>query len=185
MTHPEFGFLIPQRGALLGLGSTRELLVYGERVDESGHFAAVWVGDSLTTQHRPDAIALLGALAGMTERVTLGVACMASFALRDPAVFAYQWASLDQLSSGRTLLGACTGLVPGGQSAREGAHWGVRDAERAPRLEEHIGLCRALWRGEPVTFHGAFRRYDAITILPRPIQDPCPILIAANPWQPQ
>jgi hypothetical protein len=41
---------------------------------------------------RPDAIAALGALVVVTSRLRLGVGCMASFALRDPLVFALQWA---------------------------------------------------------------------------------------------
>ena len=75
--------------------------------------------------------------------------------MRDPILFAYQWASLDQLSSGRMLLAACTGLVAGGASAREGAVWGVKDAERAARLTENIDICRRLWSGDGVTFTGS------------------------------
>jgi alkanesulfonate monooxygenase SsuD/methylene tetrahydromethanopterin reductase-like flavin-dependent oxidoreductase (luciferase family) len=42
---------------------------------------------------------------------------MASLVLRDPVLLAYQWASLDLLSGGRTVLVGCTGLVE-----QEGAH---------------------------------------------------------------
>jgi hypothetical protein len=58
--------------------------------------------------------------AAFTHRVRLGVGCMASFPVRHPLVFAYQWATLDLLSNGRMLLAACTGRVAGGASAREG-----------------------------------------------------------------
>src|SRR4029450_1962476 len=95
----------------------------------------------------PDSIALLGALAAVTQRVRLGVGCMASLPVRDPLVFAYQWATLDLLSNGRMLLAACTGLVGGGASAREGKPFQVTDRERVARLGADIEIGRALWAG--------------------------------------
>ncbi len=59
---------------------------------------------------------------------------MATFPVRDPIVFAYQWATLGVMSEGRMLLAACTGIVAGGASAREGAPFGITDRERAARL---------------------------------------------------
>lgn len=107
---------------------------------------------------------------------------MASFAVRDPIVFAYQWASLDQISGGRMLLAACTGIVsPNQASAREGSHWAVADRERATRLEENIEVCRRLWLEDGVHHSGAYRSFEDVTIEPKPIQRPCPIWIAGNP----
>lgn len=180
-----YGLLIPQRGAEFGVAPLDELLRLGAEAEAGPAIGSVWVGDSLTTQPRADALSLLGALSAMTSRVRLGISCMASFPVRDPAVFAYQWATLDRLSGGRMTLGACTGLVGGGPSAAEGAHWGVADAERAPRLEENIRICRALWTGEPVDFAGRFRTYAGLAVRPTPAQRPCPVLIAANPWDPR
>ncbi|WP_214409185.1 LLM class flavin-dependent oxidoreductase [Sphaerisporangium fuscum] len=185
MFDSRFGLLIPQRGARFGLDSLDRLLRLAVDAEDSGLFGSVWVGDSLTAQPRADSLSLLGALGAMTGRVRLGTACLASFSLRDPALLAYQWATLDQISNGRMVLGACTGLVSGGVSAREGAHWGVADRERAPRLEENIEICRRLWTGKPVDFDGRFHSYQGISVDPTPVQDPCPILIAANPWEPR
>src|SRR4029453_523872 len=131
---PGVGFTLPQRGVFFGVTTVAEMLALTARADASPLFDSVWVGDSLGAKPRPDSIGLLGALAGVTQRLRLGVGCMASFPVRDPLVFAYQWATLDLLSAGRTLLAACTGLVAGGASAREGAHWGVTDPERRGRL---------------------------------------------------
>lgn len=175
-----FGLTLPQRGVLFGATTVPDLLSLARDADESGLFDAVWVGDSLLAKPRPDALVLLGALAAATRRVRLGVGCMASFALRDPLVFAYQWATLDLVSAGRTLLAVCTGIVPGA-SAREGAQWGVRAGERSERLEEHIEICRRLWAEERVSFAGRFRSFHEVTLQPRPVQQPCPIWIAANP----
>jgi alkanesulfonate monooxygenase SsuD/methylene tetrahydromethanopterin reductase-like flavin-dependent oxidoreductase (luciferase family) len=181
---PGVGFTLPQRGVFFGVTTVAEMLALAARADASPLFDSVWVGDSLGAKPRPDSIALLGALAGVTRRLRLGVGCMASFPVRDPLVFAYQWATLDLLSAGRTLLAACTGLVAGGASAREGARWGVTDRERADRLVENIDICRRLWAEEHVSYKGRFRSFEDVTLVPRPVQQPCPIWIASNPRPP-
>lgn len=181
MSPPLLGLTIPQRGAFFGVTTVERLVEMGAEADRSGIFDSVWVGDSLTAKPRPESLTLLGALAGATERVTLGVGCMASFPVRDPIVFAYQWATLDQLARGRAQLAACTGLVAGGASAREGAIWSVLDRERAARLEENIEICRLLWSQDDVSFSGKFHSFEQLSIEPKPLQQPCPIWIAANP----
>ncbi|MED5551269.1 MAG: LLM class flavin-dependent oxidoreductase [Actinomycetota bacterium] len=178
-----FGLTLPQRGAFIGIGSINDILSLAPRAEETGLFSSVWVGDSLTAKPRPEAIALLGSLAGMTDQLRLGVGCMASFPVRDPALFAYQWATLDLISEGRMDLAACTGIVTAdGASRAEGRHFGgVSDIDRAARMEENIQLCRLLWSGQEVDFDGRFHSYSALRIQPKPVQDPCPIWIAANP----
>ena len=176
-----FGFTLPQRGVFFGVTTVPQMLSLAARVDASDLFGSIWVGDSLMAKPRPDSLTLLGSLAGVTRRVKLAVGCMASFPVRDPIVFAYQWATLDLLSGGRMLLAACTGIVAGGASAREGAHWGVADRERADRLSENIEICRRLWSEDRVTFTGRFRSFEDVTVQPKPVQRPCPIWIASNP----
>ncbi|MDH3309038.1 MAG: LLM class flavin-dependent oxidoreductase, partial [Acidimicrobiia bacterium] len=97
--------------------------------------------------------------------------------------FAYQWATLDQISQGRMVLAACTGIVSAaGASAQEGRNFGgVRDVDRPRRMIENIEICRRLWRGETLDFEGTFTSYSQLKIEPLPVQDPCPIWIAANP----
>lgn len=139
---PTIGFTLPQRGVFFGVTSVTEMLALAAKVDANPQFGSIWVGDSLGAKPRPDSLALLGALASATQRVRLGVGCMASFPVRDPLVFAYQWATLDLLSNGRMLLAACTGLVAGGASAREGAAFHVTDRERtavSPRTSRSVG----------------------------------------------
>jgi alkanesulfonate monooxygenase SsuD/methylene tetrahydromethanopterin reductase-like flavin-dependent oxidoreductase (luciferase family) len=177
------GIIIPQRASMFGVGTARELLDLAPVAEQSGFFDTVWVGDSLTSKARPDALACLGVLAGTTSALRLAVGCMASFPVRDPALFAYQWASLDVVSGGRALLAVCNGLQKReGASEREGRHFGgVPDRERRRRVEEYIGLLRQLWTGDEIDFDGDFVTYRGIQLLPRPVQDPCPIWIGANP----
>lgn len=176
-----FGFTVPQRGVFFGIASWPEMLAMAREADANPLFDSVWVGDSVMAKPRPESIALLGALASATSRVTLGVGCMASFPIRDPILFAYQWATLDLVSNGRMLLAACTGIVAGGVSAKEGGVWGIRDAQRGARMAENIEVCRRLWNEDNVSFAGKYRSFEDVTISPRPKQTPCPIWIAANP----
>ena len=105
----KFGITLSNRGVLVGLCTPRDLLMLADAVEASPLMDSIWCGDALFVNRRLDALTLLAAVAGRTERVLLGPACMGSFALRDPLVFAYEWASLDVLSNGRTRLVACSG----------------------------------------------------------------------------
>jgi alkanesulfonate monooxygenase SsuD/methylene tetrahydromethanopterin reductase-like flavin-dependent oxidoreductase (luciferase family) len=111
-----FGVSLPNRAVTFGAATVADLLAAAELAEAIGVYHAVWVGDSLLAKPRLDAIVLLSAVATRTLHVRLGPACMASFPLRHPLVLAYQWASLDLLSEGRTIMVACIG---GG--ARDGA----------------------------------------------------------------
>ncbi|HEY2662858.1 MAG TPA: LLM class flavin-dependent oxidoreductase, partial [Candidatus Binataceae bacterium] len=175
------GFTIPQRGIFFGIGSWSEMLALACAADQNPLFDSVWVGDSVMAKPRPESIALLGALASATSRVKLGVGCMASFPIRDPIIFAHQWATLDLISAGRMRLAVCTGIVAGGVSAREGGVWGIPDGQRGARMAENIAICRRLWNADNVSFEGKYRSFKDVTISPRPVQQPCPIWIAANP----
>lgn len=176
-----FGLTIPQRGVFFDIATWPQMLALAREADKNPLFDSVWVGDSVMAKPRPESIALLGALSSATERVRLGVGCMASFPIRDPIVFAYQWATLDLISNGRMQLAACTGIVAGGVSAKEGGIWSIKDGARGNRMAENIAICRRLWSEDNVSFAGRYRSFEDVTITPRPIQHPCPIWIAANP----
>src|SRR5579872_5677749 len=100
----KIGLTLPNRGVLFGVTTAAQMLEMAEIADRSEQFQSVWVGDSLFGKPRMESIALLSGIAARTKRVRLGPACMASFPLRDPVLLAYQWASLDLLSEGRTVL---------------------------------------------------------------------------------
>ena len=114
----------------------------------------VWCGDALFVNRRLDALTLLAAVAGRTERVLLGPACMGSFALRDPMVFAYEWASLDVISNGRTRLVACAGGGAGPLWEAETAAMGIAPDDRRKRMVENIHVLRHLWSKDNEPFEG-------------------------------
>jgi alkanesulfonate monooxygenase SsuD/methylene tetrahydromethanopterin reductase-like flavin-dependent oxidoreductase (luciferase family) len=177
-----FGISLPNRAVLFGL-PPQVLLETAEQADAAELISSLWVGDNFLSKPRLEAIVTLSALAARTRRLTLGTVCLASFPLRHPLLLAIQWASLDVISGGRTMLVVCNGgsAKSGGAYATELAASGVRSAERVARLEEGIELLRLLFGPEPVTFHGRFYNFENVNALPKPIQLRVPIGIAVNP----
>ena len=130
-----FGLTLANRGVLLGVNTPADLLELTDRAEACGLFDSIWVGDSLFAKPRLDALTLLAAIAGRTRRVRLGPACLASFPLRHPLVFGYEWASLDQISGGRTALIIGAGGGSAGDWEAEARAVGVQVKERQRRLE--------------------------------------------------
>lgn len=177
-----FGLTLANRSVLMGIALPQDLLAMAEEAEASGLFEHVWAGDSLMAIPRLECITLLSAIAARTNRIRIGVGCMASLPSRDPIVLAYQWASLDVLSGGRTILGACMGS-PGSRAghAMEYRNTGITSKDRALRMEENIGILRKLWTEDNVTYDGRFHRLDGATVLPKPIQQTPPIWVVSNP----
>jgi alkanesulfonate monooxygenase SsuD/methylene tetrahydromethanopterin reductase-like flavin-dependent oxidoreductase (luciferase family) len=183
MAPSPFGLTLTNRAVVLGAVKARDLIDLAVTAEASGAFDAVWVGDSLLAKPRLEAVTLLGALAGATSRLRLGVGCLATFVHRHPVLFAHQWASLDVLSGGRTWLAVCLGGPDeqSGAQALEHRVMGVQSAERVARLEEGVVILRRLFHEKNVQHAGRFYRFEGVTLQPQPAQQPCPIWIASNP----
>jgi alkanesulfonate monooxygenase SsuD/methylene tetrahydromethanopterin reductase-like flavin-dependent oxidoreductase (luciferase family) len=175
------GLTLPNRGVLFGATTPDQMLQMSEIADRSGLFQSVWVGDSLLGKPRMEAVTLLAGIAARTTRVRLGPACMASIALRDPVLLAYQWASLDLLAGGRTVMVGCTGIVPQAGGRTEASVYQVTNRDRAARLVEWITILKRLWTEDHVTFEGEHYRFTDVTIEPKPAARPRPpIWLASN-----
>ena len=118
-----------------------------------------------------EALTLLSAVSVWTSRVRLQTSVLV-LPQRDPVLVAKQAAEVDVLSGGRLRLG-----VGIGWAEAEFAALGVRFADRASRFEEAIGLLRACWREEPVSFAGAHYRLQAMSLLPKPVTPGGPPII--------
>jgi alkanesulfonate monooxygenase SsuD/methylene tetrahydromethanopterin reductase-like flavin-dependent oxidoreductase (luciferase family) len=176
----KFGITLSNRGVVVGFCGPQDLLTLADAVEASDLMDSIWCGDALFVNRRLDALTLLAAVAGRTERVLLGPACMGSFALRNPLVFAYQWASLDVLSNGRTRLVACAGGGAGPLWEAETAALNMAPGERRKRMMENMDVLRHLWTKDNEPFAGQFTRFSNVTLEPKPIQSPCPIWLATN-----
>ena len=177
----KWGLSLPNRGALFGLAEIDELIECAAVAEQSDVFESVWVGDSLIHKPRLEAITMLAALATHTKKVRLGTICMASFPVRHPVLLAIQWASLDQISKGRSLLGVCIG----GAHEGELRAFNVKREERVGRMKEGIELLRAIWSDEEVHHRGKYYTLENYNIVPKPVQKPPPIWIAVSPERDQ
>lgn len=163
-----FGYLLPTRDAVaLGRPQTGPLLALGEQAERAG-FDAVWVGDSPLARPRHDALAMLAALAVLTERVSLGTAVLLP-ALRSPLLLAQTVATVDQLAAGRLILGAGAGF-PYPETERQFRAVGIPYEGRVARMEQSIAAMREMWAapGKPVSYAGSQVRLDAVALDPAP-----------------
>lgn len=178
----EIGLSLPNRSVLHGLDPA-ELLEAAEMAEDTGSFSSVWVGDNLVSSPRLESVVTLSAIAARTRRVKLGTITMASFVLRDLPLLAIQWASLDQISGGRTVLSVSAGAPPrqSPEAAQEYRLFGVNGDRRVARLEEGVDLLRELWEGVPVSARGRYYNLEQLRVLPRPAQAKIPIVIAVAP----
>jgi alkanesulfonate monooxygenase SsuD/methylene tetrahydromethanopterin reductase-like flavin-dependent oxidoreductase (luciferase family) len=182
----KFGVNINNREPLIAQNYTlADLLNLAERVEVEG-FDSVWVGDSLFSKPRYEPIALLSAISQRTQRVKLGTACMIS-GTRNPLYLALEWATLDQLSNGRTILGTGMGNPEEGVR-REYAALGMDFEKRAKIFEEGLVVLRDLWTAGKTNFHGDHFQYDDISFYSgtemaplMPVQIPPPIWVVSNP----
>lgn len=176
----KFGLILSNRGVLLGHTTVKQLLQLADAAEASPLIDTVWVGDDLFANRRVDSLTLLAAIAGRTERVFLGPACMGSFALREPRVFAYEWASLDVISNGRTRLVVCSGGGANSNWEMEAGIMGIDPKQRRRRMVEHMAVLRHLWTRDNEPFEGQYFRFAGAVMEPKPVQNPCPIWLGTN-----
>jgi F420-dependent oxidoreductase-like protein len=124
-----------------------------------------------------EAWSCLTALAMLTQQVGVGTLVLGS-TYRHPAVVANMAATVDQLSAGRLTLG-----VGAGWQTNEHRAYGISlpDVhERLDRFEEVCAVIRALTRGAPTTYHGAYYLVQDAYCEPPPVQPALPILIGGG-----
>ncbi|MCA9878386.1 MAG: LLM class flavin-dependent oxidoreductase [Thermomicrobiales bacterium] len=186
MAEVKFGVNLNNREPLIAPDySLQDLLSLAVRSEELG-FDSVWVGDSLFSKPRWEPITLLSAISQRTSRVKLGTACMVS-GTRHPLYLALEWATLDALSNGRTILGTGMGNPEEGVR-REYAAVGLDFDKRARIFEEGLAVLRQLWTEGRTDFTGETYDFDNIAFFSgtemgplMPVQSPPPIWVVSNP----
>lgn len=160
------------------------LMRMAQTIDAEPRWSQIWVGDSLLALPYYDSTVLLGALAARTERVRLGVACLASLGFRHPITVLREWSDLDHLSRGRMTMVVCPGNATGPAVAAELQVFGLQYAEKVGRFEDAVRFlrhARQVPAGEPISFHSPFLNLDDVIIRPGMVQRPLPIWMTANP----
>ena len=183
---PSFGVNLNNREPLIAPDYDLSMLLDLSEVVEERGFDSVWLGDSLFSKPRYEPISLLSAISQRTSRVKLGTACMVS-STRNPLYLALEWATLDRISNGRTILGAGAGNPEEGVR-REFKALGLPFGKRSAVFEEGLAVLRQLWTEGATDFHGDYFQYDDVSFFSgtemgplMPMQQPPPIWVVSNP----
>jgi luciferase-type oxidoreductase len=124
-----------------------------------------------------DPFVYLGMLAGMTERIALGVASIV-LPLRHPAHVAKAAASADAFSDGRLILGVASGDRPDEYPALN-----IPFAERGERFRSSYEYIRKMQENAP-DFDNVFGSpYGGMDMLPKPVSGKLPLLITGGSQQ--
>ncbi len=133
--------------------------------------AALYRSDHFTDPKPPDSDSLesivsLTYAASHSESLRFG-SLVSPLSFRDPRMLARQAAALDDLSSGRMVLG-----LGAGWQEREHEVWGYPLGDlssRMDRFQEGVEVIARLLREEgPVSFEGRYYQLNGATLLPRP-----------------
>jgi probable F420-dependent oxidoreductase len=164
-----------------------------ERAEALG-FDTVWLADHVITPmtfaktypykesgdpgYRPetpfaDVAVTLGYLAARTRRIRLGTGVFV-LPLRNPLLVARAWASLQNLSGGRAILGVGSGWM-----AEEFTAVGEDFGARGARLDEMLDVLSLLWSGAEVTYEGRFFRFPPVRFGGPPEQE-IPIVVGGH-----
>ncbi|HVT59319.1 MAG TPA: LLM class flavin-dependent oxidoreductase [Thermoanaerobaculia bacterium] len=143
---------------------------------EAGGFGSIWIAE-----HHLSSFGLIGApsvfaaaVAQRTERVEIGYA-VAVLPLHHPLRLAEEIAWVDNLSSGRLLVGVGPGFSP-----YELAAFGVPLCERQARLEEGTAIVRGALEQETFSYAGKFWSIPSVTLRPRPYRGVAPPFLRAS-----
>lgn len=151
-------------GAQLPLDAIPEL---SQLAEEHG-FDCAWGGEA----NNKDPTVMLSAIAAVTKRLKIGSAVYHILG-RTPATLALQAAGLDELSSGRFLLGI-------GSSNPTIAKWHGQTMDHPlGRVEEYIGIVRAAMRGEKLDFRGKYFTAQNFKVAFKPSGRVIPLYLAA------
>jgi alkanesulfonate monooxygenase SsuD/methylene tetrahydromethanopterin reductase-like flavin-dependent oxidoreductase (luciferase family) len=118
----------------------------------------------------PHPIAVLGRLAPEAGEMRLKTS-MLLLPLLNPVDVAEGVATLDHITHGRLDVGVAIGY-----RERELEAAGLQRKDRVPKLEESLVLMKRLWRGDEVTFEGAYAKVTAGRLGLPPLQRPHPPL---------
>jgi G6PDH family F420-dependent oxidoreductase len=165
-------------GVSLGtIGATARWWVDSAKRLEAAGYRGVWawdhfVGRGVKTVPVQEQWTILAAAAGATSRLGIGT-FVTNVMNRHPAVVARMAATLQGASGGRFTLGIGIGGAPAEHRA-----YGIEFpevGERVDRLDEAVGVIRALWTGGPVSRPGRFYALEGAHAYPIP--EPTPRLL--------
>ncbi len=163
-------------------GGTYAQLLRIARAAEAAGYDALFRSDHLHFAADPPRPALeawttLAGLARDTTRLRLGT-LVSPTTFRHPSVLAREVATVDEMSGGRVELGVGAGWYEAEHTTLGIPFPPLR--ERTDRLHEAVEVITRLWTGRPVSYQGRHYRLDSAIALPRPVQDPLPLVVGGH-----
>ncbi|MFP6747827.1 MAG: LLM class flavin-dependent oxidoreductase [Alphaproteobacteria bacterium] len=146
-----------------------------EVMDKTG-YDAVWLAEHhFSTYSVCPSVHIMGAhIAAHTKNLRIGTAVsLASF--YHPLRLAEEVALLDHISGGRVNWGAGRGFDP-----TEHKVFGVEPQESYPRFREAVEIVLKAWNSDKLNHDGEFWQFEDVEVLPKPLQDPMPVWLAAT-----
>lgn len=173
--HGQFGIAARNFTPYPEMPDAQKLVEYGVRMEELG-FDSLWVWDHIflgVDPHFPilDSLTLLTAIAARTKKIKLSTGILV-LPLRNPVVLAKQLSTLDQISGGRLLMAMAAGWYK-----REFDAVGVPFEQRGKLMGENLEILKRLWTEDMVQGEWTNHKIPAGVMFPKPVQNPCPILI--------
>lgn len=170
------GLHLPQLGRA---ASPATIIDIAQRAEEMG-FSDLWASDHVavptslagTPSFFPEPVPLLSLAAGHTQSIGLGTSVIIA-AYRNPMHFAKQWATLDWVAPGRTILGVGAGWLD-----QEFEACGVDPRRKGQRLDDYLAGWRVLWSGGTAFRSDHFSFHD-VRVRPEP-QQPVPVWIGGS-----
>jgi alkanesulfonate monooxygenase SsuD/methylene tetrahydromethanopterin reductase-like flavin-dependent oxidoreductase (luciferase family) len=142
---------------------------YVRAADEAG-VETVWVAEAWGR----DAFSMLTQLAERTQNIQLGTAIVNVFS-RTPGALAQHFATLDELSGGRAIIG----LGSSGANVVEHFH-GVPFDKPLRRVREYVEIINTLMANKPLNYEGEiFHMGRGFTLRFTPVREHIPIYIAS------
>ncbi len=145
-------------------------LIERARIADQAGIHSIWVAEAWGR----DAFTLLTLFAEHTSKVKLATSIVNCYS-RSPAALAQHFATLDEFSGGRMIIG----LGTSGPNVIEHFH-GIRFNPPLTRLREYVDIINMLMAGTPLNYEGKlFRLARGFTLRFEPIRKHIPIFIAS------
>jgi alkanesulfonate monooxygenase SsuD/methylene tetrahydromethanopterin reductase-like flavin-dependent oxidoreductase (luciferase family) len=121
----------------------------------------------------PSPLQMAVKIASLTKNISISTS-VAVLPLHDMRTYAGEVATADILTDGRLILGVARGAFPW-----EMKRLGTPIENSKEKFTESLEVLQKLLSEEEVSFSGKYYNFEALTIMPRPITQPIPIMIAA------
>jgi len=146
------------------------------KIMDQGGYDAVWLAEHHFSTYSvcPSVHLMAMHVADQTENIRIGTGVSLA-AFYHPLRLAEEVALLDNLSGGRVNWGAGRGF-----DRTEMENFSVPVEESQARFREHVEIVLSAWQPGSLTYQGEYNQFNDVEVLPKPLQDPMPVWMAAS-----